>query len=56
MAATIIGHAEPFQLGVEDWDQHTEQLEQYFIANENGKESGCVADHGWSKDILVVEI
>ena len=29
-----IGHVEPFQLGVEDWDQYTERLEQYYIANE----------------------
>ena len=34
MAATLIGHVEPFQLGVEDWDQYMEMLEQYFIAND----------------------
>ena len=34
MAATLIGHVEPFQLGVKDWDQYTERLEQYSIANE----------------------
>ena len=31
--ATRIGQIEPFQPGVDDWDQYTERLEQYFIAN-----------------------
>ena len=30
---TLIGHIEPFQLGSDDWDQYTERLEQYFLAN-----------------------
>lgn len=30
---TQIGHVEPFQPEVDDWDQYTERLEQYFIAN-----------------------
>ena len=29
----LIGQVEPFQLGVEDWDQYTERLEQYFVCN-----------------------
>ena len=28
-----IGTVEPFQIGVDDWDQYTERLEQYFTAN-----------------------
>ena len=28
-----IGKVEPFQLGVDDWEQYTERLEQYFVAN-----------------------
>jgi len=39
MVATLIGHVEPFQLGVEDWDQYTERLEQYFIASEIAAEN-----------------
>jgi len=31
--ATQIGQIEPFQPGMDDWDQYTERLEQYFIAN-----------------------
>ena len=34
MASGTIGQVEPFQLGVEDWDQYTERLEQYFVCNE----------------------
>ena len=34
MASGTIGRVEPFQLGVEDWDQYTERLEQYFVCNE----------------------
>lgn len=33
MIASQIGQVEPFQPGVDDWDQYTERLEQYFIAN-----------------------
>ncbi len=33
MATTVIGQVEPFQIGVEDWDQYAERLEQYFVAN-----------------------
>lgn len=33
MGSQLIGQVESFQLGVEDWDQYTERLEQYFIAN-----------------------
>ena len=29
-----IGRVEPFRIGADDWDQYTEKLEQYFIANE----------------------
>ena len=28
-----IGRVEPFQIGVDDWDQYTERQEQYFTAN-----------------------
>ena len=28
-----IGKVVPFQLGVADWEQYTERLEQYFVAN-----------------------
>ena len=28
-----IGKVEPFQIGTDDWEQYTEQLEQYFEAN-----------------------
>jgi len=31
--ATQIGQIEQFQTGVGDWDEYTERLEQYFIAN-----------------------
>jgi len=31
--ATQIGQIKPFQPRVDDWDQYTERLEQYFIAN-----------------------
>ena len=34
MTSGIIGRVEPFQLGVEDWDQYAERLEQYFICND----------------------
>ena len=34
MASGTIGRVEPFQVGVEDWDQYTERLEQYFVRNE----------------------
>ena len=34
MASGTIGRVEPFQLGVEDWDQYTERLEHYFVCNE----------------------
>ena len=45
MAATLIGHVEPFQLGVEDWDQYTERLEQYFIANDIAAEKKVAVLH-----------
>ncbi len=33
-ATTVaIGQVEPFQMGVDDWDQYTEHLTQYFEAN-----------------------
>ncbi len=33
-ATTIaIGQVEHFQIGVDDWDQYTERLTQYFEAN-----------------------
>ena len=28
-----IGKVEPFQLGVDDWEQYTERFKQYFVAN-----------------------
>ena len=28
-----LGRVEPFQVSVDDWDQYTERLEQYFTAN-----------------------
>ena len=28
-----IGKVETFQLGVDDWEQYTERLEQYFVAH-----------------------
>ena len=31
--STVIGQVEPFQLGTEDWEQYTERLEQFFLAN-----------------------
>ena len=31
--AAIIGRVEPFQSGVDDWEQYAERLEQYFAAN-----------------------
>ena len=34
MATTQIGRIEPFQLGVEDWDQYTDRVEQYFACND----------------------
>ena len=34
MATTIIGQVEAFQSGVDDWEQYTERLEQYFVAND----------------------
>ena len=33
MTTNTIGQVEPFQQGVDDWEQYTERLEQYFIAN-----------------------
>lgn len=41
--ASLIGQVEPFQVGVEDWDQYTERLEQYFIANGIDAEAKKVA-------------
>lgn len=29
----VIGHVEAFQPEVDDWEQYTERLEQYFVAN-----------------------
>ena len=31
--ATVIGQVEPFQTGMDDWEQYAERLEQYFTAN-----------------------
>ena len=31
--SALIGHVEHFQLGADDWEQYTERLQQYFIAN-----------------------
>ena len=31
--ATVIGQVEAFQVGEDDWEQYTERLEQYFVAN-----------------------
>ncbi len=31
--ASLIGQVEAFQPGVQDWEQYTERLEQYFVAN-----------------------
>ena len=31
--STVIGQVEPFQLGTEDWEQYTERLKQFFLAN-----------------------
>ena len=31
--STVIGQVESFQLGTEDWEQYTERLEQFFLAN-----------------------
>ena len=31
--ATVTGQVEPFQAGVDDWEQYAERLEQYFTAN-----------------------
>ena len=28
-----IGHVDAFQIGADDWEQYTERLEQYFVAN-----------------------
>ena len=29
----LIGQVEAFQSGIDDWEQYTERLEQYFVAN-----------------------
>ena len=29
----LIGQVEAFQPGIDDWEQYTERLEQYFVAN-----------------------
>ena len=33
MAQAVIGQEEQFQPGTDDWEQYTERLEQYFVAN-----------------------
>lgn len=33
MATTVIGQVEAFQPEQDDWEQYTERLEQYFVAN-----------------------
>ena len=29
----MIGHVDAFQIGADDWEQYTERLEQYLVAN-----------------------
>ena len=51
---TQIGRIEPFQLGVEDWDQYTDRMEQYFACNKipDGKQVAVLLTGSGNKDLL----
>ena len=55
MATTIIGQVEAFQPGVDDWEQYTERLEQYFVANDIVDADKKLAHRCWHQNVRTAQ-